>query len=150
VSKIELWMMAVESVAKSVASVVNKYAVPRLLKLNGMDAENPPELVFGKVENVDLEKLGIFLRDAAFAGVLVPDEGLEDHIRTLADMPPVNKEDRQDQYGVDGDVYGVRPAKPTPAAPLPTAPAGDTLPAVPGTSPNKVVDAAGQDNAGTR
>lgn len=142
VSKIELWMMAVEAMAKSVAAVVNQHAIPRLLELNGMSAENPPELVFGKVENVDLQKLGIFLRDAAFAGVLVPDEGLEDHIRTLADMPPVNKEDRQDLYGVDGDVYGRKPAPPTPAgAPLPAAPGGNKLPEVPGTSPNNVTSA---------
>lgn len=142
VSKIELWMMAVEAMAKSIASVVNQHAIPRLLALNGMSAENPPELVFGKVENVDLQKLGIFLRDAAFAGVLVPDEGLEDHIRTLSDMPPVDKEAREDQYGVDGDVYGVRPSKPTPpAAALPAAPAGADLPDVPGTSPNNVTSA---------
>lgn len=96
VSKIELWMMAVESVAKSVCSVVNKFAVPRLLKLNGMDAENPPELVFGDVKQVDLVGLGTFLKSMTDAGIIVPDQTLEEYVRDLINLPPIDEETRED------------------------------------------------------
>lgn len=96
VSKIDLWMMAVESVAKSIASVVNKYAVPRLLKLNGLDAENPPELVFGDVKQVDLQGLGTFLKSMCDAGIVVPDQTLEEYIRDLINLPPIDEETREE------------------------------------------------------
>jgi hypothetical protein len=112
VSKIELWMMAVEALAKSIAAIVNQHAIPRLLKLNGLSSEHPPELVFGRVESVDLIALGTFLLNATQAGLLIPDEGLEEHIRELADLPPINKEEREDMYGEDGYIYGEKPVDP--------------------------------------
>lgn len=95
-SKIELWMMAVESLAKSIAAVVNQYAIPRLLKLNGMDCENPPELVFGSIENVDLGVLGLFVKSMVDAGVIVPDMKLEEMLRDLAKLTPIDEETRDE------------------------------------------------------
>lgn len=95
-SKIALWMMAVDAMAKAIAGVVNNYAVPRLLKLNGMSTENPPKLVYGAVEKEDLAALGTFLKAMADAGVIVPDRPLEEHIRTLVDLPPIDDETREE------------------------------------------------------
>jgi hypothetical protein len=95
-SKIELWMMAVESLAKSIAAEINQYAIPRLLKLNGMDTENMPKLVFGSVENVDLGVLGTFIKAMCDAGVIVPDQKLEEMIREIAKLTPIDEETRAD------------------------------------------------------
>jgi hypothetical protein len=96
VTKVDLWMMAVDAMAKAVARVVNHFAVPRLLKLNGMDAENPPELKFGDVDKVDLTVLGNFLKQMTDAGIIVPDMKLEEHIRELASVTPIDEETRED------------------------------------------------------
>lgn len=150
VAKIDLWMLAVESVAKAIAAVINTHAIPRLLRLNGIDAENPPQLVYGAIDNTDLSVLGQFLKDATEAGVLVPDRAIEDHIRTLADFPPVDDDDRDLTYP-EGYKYGPQPVpdalanpddgqepdQPEDKAPgadkseLPTAPKGDKAPPAP-------------------
>jgi hypothetical protein len=100
-SKIELWMMAVEAIAKQIAATVNQHAIPRLLRLNGMDAENPPELVFGAVEQVDLTGLGQFLSAMVTAGLIVPDVKLEEMLRELAHLTPIDEESREDMGSTD-------------------------------------------------
>lgn len=106
-SKIDLWIMAVEAIAKSIAEVVNSHAIPRLLKLNGRSPERMPELVFGSVETVDLNTLGTFIKTLAEAGVLKPDDTFEEHVRALAKFPPIDREaeEREDQGagGTTGD-----------------------------------------------
>ena len=141
-------MMAVESVAKSIASVINTHAIPRLLRLNGINQENPPVLTYGSVERTDLAALGQFLKDATDAGVLIPDRAIEDHIRALGDLPPVDDDERDEMYP-EGYKYGPQPVPdalaeanaegatddPAPGDPkpkLPAAPKGDGLPEVKG------------------
>lgn len=102
-SKIELWMMAVEAVAKSIAEVINQHAIPRLLKINGIQAETPPHLVFGSVENVNLGILGTFLKSLADAGIITGDGPLEDYVRDVAKLPPRDQEE---------DIFGVTPKTP--------------------------------------
>jgi hypothetical protein len=156
VSKIELWMMTIEAIAESIAQVINTHAIPRLLKLNGMVTDKLPKLVYGSIENVNLGELGIFLKQAADAGLLIPDLGLEEYIRNVADLPPVDASEREDMYGVDYNPYGKQPVPPAlipegdplvltaetgektaataaaaakkPGGTLPPAPAGDGIP----------------------
>lgn len=107
-SKIELWMMAVEAVAKAIAEVVNQHAIPRLLKLNGMKTENLPELVFGTVENIDLTVLSTYIKTLADAGVLVSDGPLEDYVREIGNLPPRDEEaDVMDTPEPPQPVFGV-------------------------------------------
>lgn len=92
VSKVELWTLAVEAVAKSIAEVVNKHAIPRLLKLNGMNVEDLPRLVFGSVERVDLGELATYIKTLSDAGAIMPDFPLEDFLRTAGNLPPRDEE----------------------------------------------------------
>jgi phage gp29-like protein len=145
VSKIDLWMEAVKSIGKAICAVVNTHAIPRLLRLNGIMVERMPKLTFAAGDNTDLSALGGFIKSLVDAGILIPDRGLEDHVRDLADLPPVDDEERDTMFEADEDPY--RPAPPPqldpnnqdPAAAkdgkLPAAPAGDKLPKVPGTTP---------------
>jgi phage gp29-like protein len=88
-SKIDLWTMAVDSIAKSIAEVVNTYAIPRLMKINGMRTTDMPRLVYGQVASVDISEVATFVEKLANAGALVPDRDLESHLRSLADLPDV-------------------------------------------------------------
>lgn len=101
-SKIDLWMMAVEALALAIAETVNNHAIPRLLKLNGMDVEECPKLVFGQVDHIDLGILGNFIKAMTDAGVISPDPTLEDFVRELASLPPAEEPDPEEDMGVPG------------------------------------------------
>jgi hypothetical protein len=80
--------MSVEAIAKSIAEVMNSYAIPRLLKLNGMNTELCPVLTYGEVSSVDLNELGNYVQKLIGAGALTPDEKLEAYLREQASLPP--------------------------------------------------------------
>lgn len=94
--KLALWMMAIEALAKAITSVVNEYAIPRLLAMNGMQVDNPPVLVHGAVTKTNLVTLGTFLYQMVESGVIVPDRELEQHIRAIADLTPIDDQTRED------------------------------------------------------
>ena len=86
-SKMDLWTVAVDAVARSIAEVVNQHAIPRLLRLNAMDDELAPTLTFGDVANVDISAVSKFVTDLVGAGVLTPDTALEDYLREIGSLP---------------------------------------------------------------
>ena len=90
--KLESWQMIVESIAKSICNVFNKQAIQKLLDLNGIKCDQPPQLTFGTVARSDLAALGQYLGSLADAGILSPsDPDLESWARKQADMPPVQE-----------------------------------------------------------
>jgi len=99
-SKMDLWSMSVDAIAKNIAEVMNQYAIPRLLKLNGMDVSRAPYLNYGEVSHVDLAEISDFVTKLAQAGVLMPDPKLEDYLRELAGLPPAEH---------DGENFGMPP-----------------------------------------
>jgi phage gp29-like protein len=109
-SKMDLWSMAVDSIAKNIAEVMNQYAIPRLMKLNGMDVSRAPYLTYGEVSHVDLNEISAFVSNLAQTGVIVPDPKLEDYLRELAGLPPAEH---------DGANFGMPPM---PTAETPPAP----------------------------
>lgn len=88
--KVESWQMVVDSFAKSVASVINKDAIQKLLRLNGMQVENPPTLVYGEVKSADIAEIGAYLKTLADAGMIDPsDQNLEAWAREQGNLPPM-------------------------------------------------------------
>jgi hypothetical protein len=90
-SKMDLWSMVVDAIAKSIAEVVNTHAIPRLLTINGMNPENPPYLTYGEVAHVDLSEISDFVQKLTAAGAIMPDESLEEYLRGVAGLPPADK-----------------------------------------------------------
>jgi hypothetical protein len=86
-AKVDLWTLAVDSIAKSIAEVVNQFAIPRLLKLNAMRMDKMPQLTYGQVSSVELSEVAEYVSKLATAGIILPDRGLETHLRSLADLP---------------------------------------------------------------
>jgi hypothetical protein len=91
-SKIDLFTTAISQIAKSIAEVFNQYAIPRLLRLNGMDVSRQPTIAFGELTHVDLSLLGDFIQKVAGVGALVIDDSLDEHLRTLAGLPPKSEQ----------------------------------------------------------
>ena len=86
-AKVDLWTLAVDSIAKTIAEVVNQFAIPRLLKLNAMRMDKMPRLTYGQVSSVELTEVADYVSKLAQAGVIMPDRELESHLRSLADLP---------------------------------------------------------------
>jgi hypothetical protein len=86
-AKIDLWTLAVDSIAKTIAEVVNQYAIPRLLKLNAMRTDRMPELTYGQVSSVELTEVADYVSKLVGVGAIMPDSGLESHLRQLGDLP---------------------------------------------------------------
>lgn len=116
-TKMDLWVMVVDSICKGIAEVFNKGAIKKLLDLNGIEYDNPPELTYGQVENIDLAALGSFIQMVSSAGMITPDEGTEAWLREQAGMPPLDP-------GTVG-VYDQPPMNPMTGLPLTDSPLHD-------------------------
>jgi hypothetical protein len=92
-SKVDLFTTAIEAWVKAIAEVFNAHAIPRLLKLNGMDVARCPELTYGDIGAIDLPGMADFVQKLTSAGALMPDEPLEDWLRELAGLPPADHDD---------------------------------------------------------
>lgn len=86
-AKIDLWTLAVDSIAKTIAEVVNQYAIPRLLTLNAMRTDRLPYLTYGQVSSVELTEVADYVSKLVGVGAIMPDPSLEEHLRQLGDLP---------------------------------------------------------------
>jgi phage gp29-like protein len=86
-AKVDLWTLAVDSIAKTIAEVVNQFAIPRLLKLNAMRMDRMPELTYGQVSSVELSEVADYVSKLMGVGAIMPDPALEGHLRSLGDLP---------------------------------------------------------------
>jgi hypothetical protein len=89
-AKMDLWSMAVDAIANSIAEVINQFAIPRLLKLNGMDTARAPFLTYGEVSHIDLTEIGDYVSKLANSGLIMSDPNLEDYLRELGGLPPAD------------------------------------------------------------
>ena len=143
-TKSQLFTQALTSILNIIASVINRFAFPELLRFNGVPDVLCPTLVFGDVEDVPIEALGAYVANLAKAGMpLFPDGDLERFLREAAKLPESGVQDvspNADNAGSDeaigGDATGDQsieyeddepeapPPPPEPTAPPPPAPFG--------------------------
>jgi len=119
-SKIDLFTTAIGQIAQSIAETINQHAIPRLLKLNGMDTTRLPELTFGEITHVDLTLLADFIQKAAATGALQIDGGLDEYLRLVSGLP---ERDPESEEGVPAMPNGAA-AQGAPQAPQGAAPQG--------------------------
>ena len=86
--KMDLWTMSVDAIAKSISEVMNQYAIPRLIALNGMDSELTPYLSYGQISHVDLGELADYVQKLTASGAMMPDANLEAYLREQVSLPP--------------------------------------------------------------
>lgn len=112
-TKARMFYQALTSVLDNIAETINSQAVPALLELNPWwDIDELPYITHGKIELPNLETLGCFIEKLVGAGMkLFPDDRLENHLRSLADLPLKDAKNARNQAGKKKT-----PAKPAPAA----------------------------------
>ncbi|MGE3467653.1 MAG: hypothetical protein AB7J13_12045, partial [Pyrinomonadaceae bacterium] len=85
-TKLETFLKAIKTWLDTICDQVNRYAIPRLLELNGMSSERAPYLEAGTLETVSLEALGRFVDILVKAGVqFTPEEQM--YLKSRANIP---------------------------------------------------------------
>lgn len=82
-----LFQAAIGAHLDIVADAINTQAIPRLLRLNGMDTELAPQLRPGDIESADLERLGVYLTRLHQTGVLEITPQLTHFLHDVAGLP---------------------------------------------------------------
>ncbi len=85
--KTQLFAVAVGGILDSIAQVVNRHAIPRLMALNGWPAILSPRLTHGDLETPDLDALGNFVQRLAQVGAITLDPKLQSYLREAAGLP---------------------------------------------------------------
>lgn len=96
--KTNLFSVALGTFLDLIAEVFNRFAIPRLLKINGINSENPPLLKHGDIENPDLGVISTFMGALTSAGMpLFPDPKMQQWARQIAGMPEQTDEEMNQQ-----------------------------------------------------
>ena len=87
-TKSELFTTALNSVLDSICAIINRFAIPQLLRLNGLSMELCPTLTHGSPEHIPLEVLGLYIQELAKSGQpLFPNAELEEALLNRAHLP---------------------------------------------------------------
>lgn len=96
VSKIDMFFQAVEGFTNSIAAVYNRFALPRLWLLNGMDYDIMPKITPDLAQRVDLDLLSSFILRMSQSGMpLFPDIDLENALRDYSGLPDITEDGAQ-------------------------------------------------------
>lgn len=96
-SKSSMFTYAITSWLKSIADVINRHAIPRLLRYNGWPEDLAPMIEFGEVGEVSLAEIADYVEKLTGANIITPDEELEDHMRTRANLPQADESTRREK-----------------------------------------------------
>ncbi|HNV18276.1 MAG TPA: hypothetical protein PKJ52_01385 [Rectinema sp.] len=134
---LSLFLKATRFIAQSVCDAFNLYLIPDIVKYNFDGIIENPKLSVRQIgEQADMRTFSYALRNMIGAGVIRPDDVLEDYVRELMDLPEV-------------DLTTVRVVK-TPQSGVPQA--GTTPNATPGTNtqlPNSQPSGQGNNKDGS-
>lgn len=97
--KTELFSMAIGAYLDIICETFNNKGIPALIDINGehfSGITDYPIMTHGDVEDADLEKVAAYIKDMTGVGILVPDDGLEDYVREIGNLPERVAETRPD------------------------------------------------------
>lgn len=96
--KTDLFAMAMGAWLNTIADTFNRWAVPRLFALNGMDLAHMPKIVPGDIETPPLAEVATYLQALANVGLpLFPNEGLTEYLLRIASLPTPTADDKEAQ-----------------------------------------------------
>lgn len=85
--KTKLFAMAIGAWLDSISEIFNSKAIPLLLEANGVDVDVMPRIRYSDIEKRSLDEISQYVERLTRTGNILPDEGLENHLRDLGDLP---------------------------------------------------------------
>ena len=89
-SKTKIFALAIGTYLDVICEVFNNQGIPRLIDLNGdhfKGITDYPKMTHGDIEDKDLQQFASFVKEMVGAGIIVPDEALEDEVRRVGGLP---------------------------------------------------------------
>ena len=86
-SKIDLFLLALNSFLGSIEAVLNRFAIPRLMQLNGAPREQWPNFTHSSLDEQTGFELADLVSKMAGANALDIDQPIKDHLREKAGFP---------------------------------------------------------------
>lgn len=100
--KTDLFAVAVGAYLDMMEGVYNRFALPRLLTLNGMDVKNPPKIIHKDIESPPLADVAAYVSALVGAGMqLFPDDEVERYLRELGSLPEKKQDDQEQDQQYD-------------------------------------------------
>jgi len=87
-----MFRTAIESYLDTVADRFNQHAIPVLFEYNGWDSSKTPKLKHTGIDRMNLEPLATLLDKAGKVGMLTPDDNIENYLRDLIGVDPIQQE----------------------------------------------------------
>jgi hypothetical protein len=95
--KVDMFYQAIQGWLDSITAVMNRYALPRLWQMNGLDRKLMPSLKPDMPQRMDLDGLGQYIANIAAAGMpLFPDDELDNFLRDAAGLPELEDPEGED------------------------------------------------------
>lgn len=82
-----LFAVALGTFLESITSTFNRFAIGRLMSLNGVEPQYWPELVHGDLEQQPLGEIGSYIQALASAGQLPEDDAIQRKLLEMAKLP---------------------------------------------------------------
>lgn len=107
-SKTKIFALAIGTYLDSICETFNNQAIPRLIDINGdhfKGITDYPKMEHGDIEDKDLTSFASFVKEMVGAGIIVPDEELEEEVRRVGHLPEKTQQTaipRQPQPGENG------------------------------------------------
>ena len=89
-SKTKIFALAIGTYLDVICEVFNNQAIPRLIDINGdhfKGITDYPKMVHSDIEEPDLQQFATFLKEMIGAGIIQPDESLEEEVRRIGHLP---------------------------------------------------------------
>lgn len=88
--KTQLFASSIGAFLDVICETFNNQGIPALIDVNGSCFDgitDYPALAHGDIDKRDITQLSTFIKDMVGVGVLIPDEELEDYVRTAGNLP---------------------------------------------------------------
>ncbi len=96
-SATQIFSLAIGAFMDSVAAIMNRIAIPRLMRLNKMDLSQAPKLAAGEIGVRDLEELSTFMQQLSMAGMTFFDKTTQNYVRKIARLPELPDDDEENK-----------------------------------------------------
>lgn len=121
-SKTRIFATAIGTYLDTICEVFNMQAIPRLININGehfSGITEYPKMVHSDIEEPSLEKMSSFISTMVNAGIIEPDEALEEEMRRIANLPDKTTplEPKDPEQAAQGKQGNAKAAESAPAQP---------------------------------
>lgn len=103
---------SLNQVAQTIAAVWNQHAIPKMLDFNYPNLPQYPRLRFDRVGHISIDKILDHVAKLAEKGILTSDIDLENRVRDILNLPPVDEETFEEEREPEEPVAPVQPAAP--------------------------------------